>query len=156
KLTHILKHSRSKMNRQLGRSLAVIFAAILASCSGHGPGNGVVPVPASSAASSKSLVGATFAFKIPLPAKSSSARRKPQYLPASVRSISLTLNTVNGGAPPTGLTLAPVSVSPTSPGCAADPSSSGDFICTETFQIPPGTDALTIQAFDGANGTGNL
>ncbi|MGZ3527964.1 MAG: hypothetical protein ACXVAO_09680 [Vulcanimicrobiaceae bacterium] len=143
------------LTSRYGRLFGVFVTLVaLSACGGHGLGGSVVPSPHAPSTQGQ-LVGATFVFEIPR-SLSSGKVRKPAYIPASVQSFKLTLNTVNGGAPPSGLNPLVVNVTNTTNGCAPDGAHPGNTKCTVTYSIPPGSDALTIQAFDASNAGGNL
>jgi hypothetical protein len=95
-------------------------------------------------------------FEIPLPAKTSSGTRRPQYISAAVQSIKITLNTVNGNAAPSGITPLVASVTSTSNDCGVDSAYPGNYKCTVRNSLPPGSDALTIQTFDVINAGGHV
>jgi len=120
-------------------------ALLLTSCSGGG-GAAAPPVAghASAAPIAPALVTTSFVFG-QLPATASAVRR-PNYVTASVASVQIVLNTVNGGAPPAGLT-ASVTSNLTLTTCP----------CTVTGPaVPPGNDTFTLTAYDAQNGTGNV
>jgi hypothetical protein len=90
----------------------------------------------------------TPAFRITVPAaKSTASRRSPKYVGAGTLSLTIVLDTVNGGAPPNGLaTTATTNISAGS--CSAGCTVSGP-------AVPPGSDAFSVTTFDGADATGN-
>jgi hypothetical protein len=92
------------------------------------------------------LVTPTFRITVPA-AKSTAARRSPQYVGAGTLSVRITLDTVNSGAPPNGLvTTATTNVSAGS--CSAGCTVNGP-------AVPPGTDAFSVTTFDATDATGN-
>jgi hypothetical protein len=92
------------------------------------------------------LVTPTFQITVPA-AKSAAAKRNPKYVGAGALSVTITLDTVNSGAPPNGLvTTATTNV--TAGSCSAGCTVSGP-------AVPPGTDAFSVTTFDGTNATGN-
>ncbi|GAC1388427.1 MAG: hypothetical protein NVSMB31_02350 [Vulcanimicrobiaceae bacterium] len=85
-------------------------------------------------------------FFLRLPGTSNNAR-KPQYVTANVASVTVTLTSVNGGAPPSGLTTSVttnISAGSCSSGCTINGPAS-----------PPGSDNFTLTTFDASGGGGN-
>ncbi len=130
------------------RGAAVCAASLICACSGGAgsgaPGTPSLPKPAQ--AYTGPLASTTFALAVP--AKSgSSATRRPSFISSGTQSVTITLNTVNGGAPPAGLTLSAttnISIATCASGCTVSGPS-----------VPPGTDNFTVTLFSGTGGAGN-
>jgi hypothetical protein len=121
-------------------SLAGVLA--LSACAGGG-GGPLAQTPPQPAGYSGPLYPPQFTLRIPAP---SSLGRRPQYVTANILSIQIVLNTVNGGAPPSGLVLSvTTNIAPGS--CASGCTVSGP-------SSPPGSDNFTLTAFDATNGGG--
>jgi hypothetical protein len=128
------------------RHLIVLGVFALTACGG---GGGATPASSSGTSGSTtntpmSLVSTSFALA--LPQTTSSLARSPQYVGAGTHSVSITLNTVNGGSPPNGLTLTVTStITPASCPCSVN----GPL-------VPPGSDNFSFTTYDGAGGTGSV
>lgn len=123
--------------------LILTSALALSACSGGGGATPAFPTTPAPITPQAKLVATTFLFGAP-PASSSTLRR-PQYVPLTVKSVTIALNTVNGGAPPSGLTTS-VTSSLNLPSCP----------CTVAGPaVPPGSDAFTVTTYDAAGGAGN-
>lgn len=133
---------RTIVNRFRDIAGSVLLAFSLAGCGGSGSTppsqNPTQPAPYTGQL-------APTAFTIRVPSSTQSAKRKPQYVGAGVKSVTITLNTVNGAAPPAGLTTTVSSnVSlPCAPCSVNGPSA------------PPGTDMFTLTTYDATGGSGN-
>jgi hypothetical protein len=131
------------------RYIALIATCLLAACGGGGGMTASAPVGAASAAPSSSnpqqLVPTSFTVAFGGQA-SQAAHRAPQYVGAGSNSVTITLNSVNGGADPAGLTT---SVTSTIVGSHCPCTVSGPL-------VPPGSDTFSFTTYDGANGTGNV
>lgn len=163
------------MNRLLGKklfssALAGLTAASLAACGGGGSHSAALPPssPGSSTASTPyngPLADATFRISIPGPTNSA-FKRRPSYVSSATKSIKFVINsstTVSGTATTgtlgsyNGLAWHLFNTPTLGTGvCPADGSHPGNFTCTVTIQLPPGTDNMTMSAYDNTNGTGNL
>lgn len=123
------------------RILSVVCALVLSACSGAGGGasggGGGVSLPPSHL----DLAQTMFVFA---PMKQSASRAK--YVTASVASVTISLNTVNGSAPPAGLTTT-VTTNITLSACPCN---------VPGPSVPPGSDAFTLATYDSANGGGNV
>jgi hypothetical protein len=100
-------------------------------------------------------VPATITVTIPAPgsAPDSSRLRRPQYIPASVRSIAVQVLQQNG----TTVNDAAMVTSPISPGTApCGTVSGGDYTCVIKVNLPPGTDTTQMTTYDGTNQSGNV
>jgi hypothetical protein len=86
-------------------------------------------------------------FEIRTSSSGTSGSIHPSYVPTSTASVNVTLNTVNGLAPPGGLTTSVttnISGSACTSGCAVNGPA-----------VPPGTDNFTITTYDAAGATGS-
>ena len=113
-----------------GRRLigAVLIAVLAAGCSGGGGGTSATP-PVGSQPSDKGTASVTFTMH--WGTGSSAVQRTPRYVPATARSVSVT---VNGGTPQ--YLNAPAS--------------------TIVIDAPVGTDTFVFQTYDEQNGQGNV
>jgi hypothetical protein len=156
------------MNRLLGKklfssALAVITAASLAACGGGAHSASLPPsAPVSSTAPAPytgPLADATFKITIPGP-KNSAFKRRPEYVSSATKSVKFTINTASK------LTAGQITAynalssfnhfdTGTLPN-ATCPASGADFVCTVPIKLPPGTDNITITAYDNTGGTGNI
>lgn len=144
------------MNRMLGNNfffavLAAIATASLCACGGGGHSSAMPqPVPSSSTAPTYTgpLAAATFTITIPVPSKSVAAARRASYISASTQSIKIVLNSAPVGYVQPGTT----NVTLGSGNCPG----AGPWTCTIPVNLPPGSDNITVSAYDGTGGTGNL
>ena len=132
------------------RNAFVVGVFALTACGGGGAGNTTPAAsgssPTVSSSSPLTLVSTSFAVGLQQSANASATTRKPQYVGLGAQSVSITLNTVNGGAPPNGLTLTVTSaITPASCPCSVN----GPL-------VPPGSDNFTFTTFDGTGGSGNV
>jgi len=144
--------------------LALIGAAVVstAGCSGGGSHAAILPTQTqpTGASTPPPFTGpqstATFTVTIPLPSSGSSSaasgHRRPQYIPSTTHSVSFLVLEVNGGA--VTETAQTTNVTPGSAPCAT--STSSDYTCTITVQMPIGTDETQISIYDANGATGNL
>ncbi len=110
-----------------------------------GPSIQPQPSPTSSSGPTQGLVHTSFSIVVPRKGTSSV---RPSYVSASTASVQITLNTVNGSAPPAGLTLsATTNISAGS--CASGCTINGP-------DVPPGSDNFSVVTFDGSNAAGNV
>jgi hypothetical protein len=135
-------------------AVALVAALLLASCGGGSHGSAPTPAGGGSGA----LANAKFAFTIPAASAAPAASgREPLYIPASTASLrlSVTASTEPGFSGPLTQTL---NVTPGASGATYNCTTvaAGNYTCTTTFPIPPGTDTLTITSFDAANAGGQL
>ncbi|MGZ3496871.1 MAG: hypothetical protein ACXWNK_06160 [Vulcanimicrobiaceae bacterium] len=126
--------------------IAVSFLCVgLAACGG---GSGATPTPVATTAPTSrptgngQLVPTSFSIRVP---SSTSKNRQPDYVTANVKSIIITLDSVDGGAPPAGITT---SVTANLLSCASGCTVAGP-------SAPPGSDGFTLTTFDNTNGSGN-
>jgi hypothetical protein len=110
------------------------------------------------------LADAVFKISIPGPSKTSSSKRTPQYVSSATKSVKFFINsTTNPNVTNAQLTAYnakawhtfDVGTLPNAT-CPVDGSHPGNFICTVPLKLPPGTDNVTIGAYDNTGGTGNL
>lgn len=128
------------------RSLLLCSAFALAACGGGTPSGSNLGSPASPPLKTSTLVPTSFTFT--LPKNGTTSGRNPQYLTSSVASVTITLDKVNGSAPPSGLTASVTSNF--TPTCSTT--------CTATVQgpsIPPGSDLFTLTTYDAPNASGH-
>lgn len=134
------------------KAISIAALAVLSACGGGAsgvPGPKVsMPNPTPAATSTPpapTTQDVATQFTISAPSATTAARVRPQYVTANVKSVVITLDTVNGGAPPTGLVTAVTdNVTITSCPCSvAGPS------------VPPGIDTFTLTTYDNTNATGN-
>ncbi|NNM99479.1 MAG: hypothetical protein HKL91_06760 [Candidatus Eremiobacteraeota bacterium] len=134
-----------------GRSLSLLFVFALAACSGGGGGSPIgtpsTPAPPPPPGNGGTTTIPTH-FVIGAPPSSTSAlsgSRSPQYVPTTVQSVTIALDTVNAASPPSGLTTtATDNISAPSCPCVVNGPS-----------VPPGSDGFTITTYDHTGGTGN-
>ncbi len=124
-------------------AVSLLLALTFAGCGGGGGGTSST---APTAPGQGQLFTPTFRITVPA-AQSAAGKRAPNYVGAGALSVTITLDTVNGGAPPGGLvTTATTNISAGS--CSAGCTVNGP-------AVPPGSDAFSVTTFDGANATGN-
>jgi streptogramin lyase len=149
----------NKKRNILASALAATMALTLAACGGGGGGSALPASPAAANTSSlnTAMSKITFSFsKSGATASTTASSRSPQYLPSTIQSVSVGVTLVNGSAPSPSIAPIITAVGPTAPGCATDPSNSGNYLCTLTYAFPIGVDTLSVKAYDGTSGTGNL
>jgi hypothetical protein len=141
----------------------VTSASLLAGCGG-GSHSSALPTTSSPSAPDYNgpLADATFKITIPGPTPSA-GKRLPQYISSATKSLKFVINsstTVTGTA--TTGTLGSYNAlawhlfnTGTLPS-ANCPASGADFVCTVAIKLPPGTDNMTMTAYDNTGGTGNI
>jgi hypothetical protein len=147
------------MKKLLGVAIAGAFA--LSACSGTGNTNTFAPtssnaignvsssqgsVDAASKSRHRHLVRLLIHIKVPKVRHGKKTHRlHPDYISPYSQSITVTLNTVNGSAPPSGLlTSTTTNITNCTNGCTVlGPS------------VPPGSDNLSFTVYDAQNGSGN-
>ncbi|MHB8153339.1 MAG: hypothetical protein ACYDGW_06720 [Vulcanimicrobiaceae bacterium] len=143
------RHTHRTARRLL--ALAALFA--LAACGGGASGSNPLPSATSRPPASGKLqptnftliVGASATSTAKAAAAGTHAGMRPSYVPASSKSITITLVTVDGNPPPSGLTTSvTTNLTNCSPSCTVPGPSA-----------PPGSDAFTLTIYDALNGTGN-
>jgi hypothetical protein len=137
--------------------LATLAAIALAACGGGHTAPSIVPVtsgPPSSGTAAGPLANATFQISVPNSGATAtaSAKRRVQYVSQATRSIKVALTTPNIGTQ--GTTI--INVTVPSAQCIVDPSNAGNYLCTASVQVPPGTDIFTVTTFDAVGATGNV
>lgn len=137
------------MNSYKHLSCAVIAAALLAGCGGHGSSS-MLPQPSGAGSHEKTTVRVT--VLIPAHPKTTSGRHA-QYISPSTQSITFSANANDGNWQDQASGTA--NVTPGSPGCTTD--GSGNTTCTLTFPALGG-DNITywVKAFDGTDGAGTM
>jgi hypothetical protein len=131
------------------RRVVLLSVVALSACGGAGGTSATAPTGAwpgvVAPANSAQLVPTSFAVGLAASA-SASNHRTPKYVGAGSASVQIALNSVNGGAPPIGLTTTVTSsITPANCPCSV----SGPL-------VPPGSDAFTFTTYDGPNATGNV
>lgn len=151
------------------RLSALCAGFILASCGGGGGGNPPIPsggaaapsAPASATPSPMPTISpatntATMTIAFSLGKKAAHAKRHPHFISPSSRSLKITINTVNGTAPPAWVSPNPdvqnLITSGAGRNCVAGETSE---TCTLSVQAPPGSVSYTFDLFDGLNATGS-
>lgn len=142
------------MKRSLWPAAALIIA--LSGCGGGASGGSAAPTtPTGPIGSGTGLQYDTALFKIAIPqapaSPSASGPRVPQYISSSTKSITITVNTVNGSAPSPAIPATTANLTTGSPNCAL---SGGVLNCTISAPAPIGTDNFTLTMFDNTGGTG--
>lgn len=137
-------------------------ALFLASCGGGGgaaiPGGAQAPPTATPAPSPSSspVNTATMTFTFALGKKASHAKRRPSFISPSSRSMKVTINSVNGAAPPSWVTPNPdvhnLLTSGVGQNCTRGETSE---TCTVNVQAPPGSVNYTFDLYDGLNAAGS-
>jgi hypothetical protein len=95
---------------------------------------------------------ATLTLRIPEPRRSGIPPRRPRYVPASSRSIAVTVLKVNGSV--ISATPQVTSLSPGTSPCGTV--TSGDYTCTIQVVLPIGTDVTELSVYDATGAAGNL
>lgn len=149
------------------RLLLLSTAFILVSCGGGGGGSSSIPsapnstpaptpTPTAQPTISPAASTAQMTFTFSRGSKATSARRKPNFISPSTSSIKITINTVNGNAPPSWVTPNPETVnlvtSGTGQNCTLTQTSE---TCTISVLAPPGSVTYTFDLYDSTNGSGN-
>jgi hypothetical protein len=133
------------------RKALLLSAAFTFAACGGGGGTMTAPPSAPSALATTSpaaaLVTPQFTIRIPAPT-TSSAKRTPQFVSGNANLVTITHNTVNGGAPPVGLT--------TSISTAITPGSCTTGCTVNGPASPPGTDNYSVSTFAGPVGNETL
>ena len=137
------------------RIIAALSLFTLAACGGGGgsapsPAGVNVPVAPPSAAPSQTP-SAQLVLRFPVAATSSSSTaRKPNYVSPNAASIKVTVNSVNGAAPPSWVTVAQTTALSTAAGgnCSI---ASGFETCTIAIPAPPGSVSYTFSIYDASN-----
>lgn len=120
------------------RALIAISVLLLAACGGGGGGSAALPNTGAPQRVSSAV------FSISIPAKSSSAARKPGYVSPNTQSLTIA---VNGGAP--SITQ---NVTASSGGCTT---SAGTISCNVSVTAPTGSDTFTVTLYSGTNASGS-
>ncbi len=144
--------------------LAAVAATSLAACGGASHSTLPRPAPVSSTAPvyNGPLTNATFKITIPAPTKASAKARTPAYISSATKSVRINMtasdsahNVDLSGNHFNVLTAVPngTGSSPGSP-CAVDGSHAGNYTCTISVMVPPGSDTFTFTTYDDTTGTG--
>ncbi|HEY0869722.1 MAG TPA: hypothetical protein VGD55_04945 [Acidothermaceae bacterium] len=146
-----------KHNSRLVASLLAIATSIsLAACGGGGHSNAPVLPPPQTPASTYNgpLADATFTITIPVPATSSSTKRRPAYVSSSTSKIVFTLNSTTNpnitSAQVTAFNSSQLGSKPVTLNSAQCPGT-GPWTCTIPIKLPPGGDNLTVSAQDASS-----
>lgn len=140
-------------NTSLSLVAAVLAtASLLAGCGGGGGGS-VSPTPASPATAAPTVgpqsATAKLVLSFPIAGRTAPTAkgRAPQYVSPNSTKVEVILNTVNGSAPPAGLTTDTTTPLVFAPAAGSNCTvSGGTATCTITVVAPPGTDNYTIEA----------
>jgi hypothetical protein len=155
------------MNRLLNRIAfsaggAIASAALLAGCGGGG-GTAASPPMTTPTTTPSSYAGpfsaVSFSIRIPAPGPSgSSSARRPKFVSPSTASVSFVLNSASAmtAGQVTAYNATGFGTFNVTPGSGPCVASGGGFVCTENVNLPPGSDNVTINATEGASGTGPL
>ena len=126
---------------QKNLAIVALLAIALSACGGSGGGSTVPSAPTGSKPAAHA--SATFAIKIPAPSSASGTMR-PKFVSPSTQSVKVS----SGGS-----VLGTFNTTPTSPGCS---SANGVTACSfDISQLATGSQTLTVDAYDGTNGSGN-
>lgn len=121
--------------------------AFLAACAAHDgasiPSIGVAPT-------NRNGAEARFTIKVPKKRARRHKFKRPGYVSAYTKSLQLTIAPAAGGR---AVISKAVDVTPTSAGCA---NVSGNTLCSFTENLPPGSYVVSVEAYDGLGGAGNL
>jgi hypothetical protein len=134
------------------RRVIAFCGALLLSACGAG-GGGTAPVvrstatPTAAAVMSAPAALVTTSFVFGSPSATPANVRRPNYITASVASVRIALDLVNGAAPPANVATPSVTTNVSLAGCP----------CTIPGpSVPAGNDEFTLTAYDGQNGGGNV
>ena len=126
------------------RGASALALAGLAACSG-GHSSPILPIAAgaSGVSSTQKLFPATLSIEVPSAALAASAtKRGPDYVSSGTTTIGAMLLS----PPPGYVQPSPITVMPGTAPCPPDPLHPGNFLCSLTIALPPGTDAVQITA----------
>ncbi len=132
-------------------TLPLLFVFALAACSGGGGGSPIgspstpAPPPPPGGGGTTTIPTHFVIGGPPSAGVTVGTSRSPQYVPSTVQSVTIALDSVNSAAPPSGLTTTATDniSAPSCPCVVSGPS------------VPPGSDAFTITTYDHTGGTGN-
>lgn len=147
----VLSDFRANRRVLVVRFLAAASLLLLVACGGGSSGVPSAPVPAPSTQSWKNTATLTMAFT-----STHTAARRPAYVSPSSQSVRVTVNSVDGGTPPSWVTPNPSVVNFATTGSSSNCTiSGGTETCTITVPAPPGKVSYTFELFDASNATGN-
>lgn len=157
----------SRMVRMRFRPYALSAAFVLSSCGGGGGG---APIPGGAAAlpvsaptatpapspSASPVNTATMTITFSRGKKAAHAKRRPNFISPSSASMKITINSVNGTAPPSWVSPNPdvqnLITSGAGQNCTLGETSE---TCTLNVQAPPGSVNYTFDLYDGLNAGGS-
>jgi len=141
---------KSSFNYSLG---AVAMATLLSGCGGGSAHSVPGTVPPASAAPAYAGPLAHAAITITIPRTSAAAattKRKPAYVSSGTASVSIALTSPPAGfVQPGTFAVTPGATNATSG--VACPAVTAGYACTIPLQLPPGSDAVTIQTLDASS-----
>ena len=134
----------------------VIMVAAIVACGGGGASGGALPH--SSTPSTTAGSNAAMTFRFPPPSSTASASRSPRYLSADTKSVVITITAVNGTPPTPTIPSTIIEITPGVAPCKplTGPPGQQSFSCTAIVGAVAGNDTFTIQAYSGANQSGQL
>jgi hypothetical protein len=124
-----------------------VSLALLAACAGHD--GGAIP-NSGGAPTQRRNAEARFTIKVPKKRPRRHRIKRPGYVSTYTNSLKLTIVPAAGGAAVVSKT---VNVTPSSVGCATV---SGSTMCSFVESLPPGSYVVSVEAYDGLGGAGNL
>ncbi len=131
------------------RALALVAAVSLAACSGGaGAPSNTPPIPAPTVTPGGTNPTAALTLSFQPNASHSSTGKKPAYVSPSSTQITVAVNTVNGGAPPSWVTTPVTTALTVGTNCTL---SGGTETCTVSVPAPVGTVNYTFAVGDGTN-----
>jgi hypothetical protein len=138
------------------KTLAIVAVALLAGCGGGGANAPGAPAGNPAAQPAQKLQQATLRISFPVGSATAGKQRKPDYVSPNANSLKITVNTVNGGAPPAYVVpnpfVAPLTTTGGTPNCTV---SGGMETCTVTnVPAPPGTVNYTFGVYASTDGSG--
>ncbi len=146
------------MRTLLGRRLLVAssvaaMTVVATACSHHGAG----ALPAVQHTYSGPLAQSTISFAIPI--ENAASNKRPAYVSSATRSVVFTLNSaseLSAGDVTNYNASEPNTFNTGTLPSAACPVNGTDYLCTFSVEIPPGSDNVTLAAYDATGGTGHL
>lgn len=124
------------------RALSIACALVLSACGGGGGSTAGSAANLPPEQPAFQLTPTNFVFAQP---KQASARTS-KYVTANIASVTIALNTVNGSAPPAGLTTS-VTTNISLSACPCN---------VPGPAVPPGSDSFTLTTYDATGGTGRV
>ena len=124
---------------------------LLPACGGGAPG---APNAPAAGLQSGSKNTATVAIRFAL--RSAQSKRRPSYVSPSSQSLQVTVDSVDGGAPPSWISPNPEAIDFSTSGANSNCTiASGVETCTLSVPAPPGNVAYTFELFDKPGAAGN-